>query len=131
VLTLKIVWAFIKKYWGIIALVVGAIIGILFFRQRQTSFGEQLKQIQDNHSAEIAAIKKAKNEEIAKHKANEAQLQKLLKSIEKQYVAQQQQLDAKKRAEVVQIVKKYGDDPVALANRLSESTGFKVILPTK
>jgi uncharacterized membrane-anchored protein YhcB (DUF1043 family) len=124
-------WAWLKKYWGIVALVVGAIIGAFMFRKQETSFADQMKKIQDAHAAEMKQINDARLEEERQHAANEKQLQVALVAVQVQYDAAMKDLDAKKKAQVADIVKQYGDDPVALAKKLSEATGFTIVLPSQ
>jgi len=125
------VWAWLKKYWGFVALIAGTIAGVFLFRKQDVSFADQMKKIQDAHEAEMKQINDARAEEARQHAANQKQLEVALAAVQVQYDAAMKDLDAKKRAEVADIVKQYGDDPVALAQKLSEATGFTVILPSK
>lgn len=123
-------WSYVKKYWAYVALVVGAIVSAVLLKQQQTSVADQLKQVNDAHAAELKQINDAREAEEKQHLLDEQQLQTTLVSVEKQYDDQKKQLDDQKRAEVIAIVKQYGDDPVALAKKLSDATGFEIILPT-
>jgi hypothetical protein len=122
-------WTFVKKYWKILALIVGAIVGFVLFQKQKTSFADDLKAINDAHDAEMKAIEAARAEEARKNAENSARLEAALVAVQKQYDEQKRALDAKKKAEIEQIVKDYGDDPNALAKKLSEVTGFVIVLP--
>ena len=56
-------------------------------------------------------------------------VEKDLAIVEQQYEQQKKELDEKKKNEIKSILEKHQNDPVALAKRLSEVTGFKVIMP--
>lgn len=128
-MTIKTLWAVVKKYWQLILLVVGAIISFFLFRQKENSFVQDYQKIQDNHAKEIDTINAANKEEETKLLANQQKLQTALDAVQKQYDAQNQALDDKKKAEITQIVKDYGHDPVALTQQLSQATGFTVVMP--
>lgn len=122
-------WSWLKKYWQLILLIVGAIIAAIFFAGREVSFADDYKRIKEVHDEELKQIEEARAEERRKNAENAARLQKALAAVQKEYDSQREQLDNKKKKEIKKIVDEYGDDPVALAQRLSEATGFTVILP--
>jgi multidrug efflux pump subunit AcrA (membrane-fusion protein) len=128
-MTVAHVWAYAKKYWQLILLVVGGVVGIFLLRSKENSFTDDYKKIQDNHAKEIAAINAANAEQTAKLEANQQKLQAALDAVQKQYDAQNKALDDKKKAEITQIVKDYGHDPDALARQLSSATGFSIVMP--
>lgn len=90
---------------------------------------EHIRKIQDAHDAEIKKINAAREEERAAHEANLRQLQRVLADVQRQYDDARLELDKKKKAEITDLVKRYGDDPQGLAEKLSAVTGFKVVLP--
>lgn len=123
-------WLIIKKWWGLAALIVMTILGYLFFRREQQSLADQFKKLQDSHDQEIKAIDDARIEEEKAHEANLKKMQDTLDAVQKQYDQQEKDLDDKKKAEIADLVKQYSDDPDTLAQKLSEATGFQVILPS-
>ena len=128
-MTLLNAWLWIKKHWEILLLVVGAIGGALLFRKRETSFSDDYKKIQEIHEKELATIQKSRDDERQKLEDNQRKLQATLDAVQKKYDEQERQLDDKKKAEIADIVKQHGNDPVELARQVSSVTGFKVILP--
>lgn len=90
---------------------------------------DSLKKINDAHAVELKQINDAMTQEQKQHDADEAKLQATLATVQKQYDAAQKQLDDQKKAEVAALVKQYSNDPVGLAQKLSEATGFAVELP--
>lgn len=128
---LQVFWSYVKKYWGILAIVLGAIIGFLFFRRQSSNTADMIKQLNDAHALELKQINDARAAEEAQHQANENQLNAALAAVQKEYDAAQKQLDDTKKAEVAQLVKDYGNQPDVLAQKLSDTTGFKIILPTQ
>lgn len=125
----RILWAHLKKNWQLILTIILGVVGLLLFRRSQGDMIEQVRKIQDAHDAEIKKINAARAEERAAHEANLRQLQKVLADVQKQYDDARLELDKKKKAEIADLVKRYGDDPQGLADRLSAVTGFKVVLP--
>lgn len=123
-------WLVVKKWWGLIVLVAATILGYFFFRRQEDSFADKFKKLQDSHDQEIKAIDDARIEEEKAHEANLKKMQDTLDAVQKQYDQQEKDLDAKKKAEIADLVKQYHDDPDTLAQKLSEATGFQVILPS-
>lgn len=123
------IWATIKKYWSLFALVAGAIAAVVVFRQQGSSFSDDLKRVKDAHDEEIRRIEAAREEERLQHLANEEKLKDTLEAVQRHYDDAKRDLDSKKKAQVEELVKKYNDDPVALAKQLSALTGLTIILP--
>lgn len=101
---------------------------VLLFRRDRTSLLEQMKSIQDSHEKEIKAIEEAYKKQLKKNEEALALMQKRLVDIQKQYDEAKIELDARKKKEIEDLLKKHGNDPDALAKKLSEATGFKIIL---
>ena len=120
---------FVKKYWQLLLLIIGAIVGILLFKRTDDTFTDKLKKIQAAHNKEIEQIEKIHEQEKKEHQENVKKLQNTLDSIQKQYDDAKKDLDENKKKEIEKIVKKYKNDPNALTKRLSDVTGFTVILP--
>jgi len=127
---LATVWVYIKKYWGIAVLVIGTVAGFFLFRKEQSGFADNLKKIQEAHDEEIKKIQEARAEEQRQHEANVKKLQDTLVAVQKHYDDAKEALDDKKKKEIADLVKQYGDKPDVLAQKLSEATGFVIILPT-
>lgn len=124
---LKSVWAFLKKWWSLFALVIGGIFGVLLFVKRERTFADERKQINETHEEALRKINVIREEERAQHLANQQRLKDTLADIERQYNESKKQLDAKKKAEVTKIFNEHKNDPDALARRLSQATGLKVV----
>ena len=122
-------WLFFKKNWGYIVVLIGALISIAFFKKDRSSLLEELRTIRDSYEKQIKEIDKIHQEERKKNTEALLLLQKRLSEIQKQYDDAKVELDKKKKAEVEDLMKKYQDDPDTLAKKLSDLTGFKVILP--
>ena len=120
---------FLKKYW--FYLLTGIVIIALYFnfRMANNAILKEVKSINDSHQVEIDSIRSALEEEKKQHDANIAKLQQSLDEVQKQYVAASAALSDKKKQEIIDIMTKYGKDPTALAKKLSEATGFQIVLP--
>lgn len=121
--------AYIKKYWGIAALVLTAIFGFFLFRKQSTDFVDNLKKIQDAHDEELKQIQEARDAEEKQHLENEKKLQAALETVQTHYDDAKKDLDSKKKKEIEDLIKQYGDNPDVLAKKLSEATGFIIVLP--
>ena len=120
-------WAFLKKNWRYVLAAVGTVTAIFLFRRDRMSLLTQLKEISESHKKEIKKIEEAHEEERKKNAEALKLLQKRLVDVQKQYEEAKVELDAKKKAEIEKLIKKHGNDPKALAEKLSEVTGFKII----
>jgi seryl-tRNA synthetase len=126
---LQIIWTFIKKYWELFLLLAGAFVAIVLFRQQRSTFVEDVKKLQDAHDEEIKKINAARDEERRIAVENQKKLTKALELVQAQYDDAKKELDEKKKKEIEQLVKEYGNKPDELAKRLSEATGFVIVMP--
>lgn len=127
-LTLKLIWANVRKYWWVAA----AVVGFILFKRWTDQSGDlaaTLEKIQKAHQDEIDAINAANEQRSQATQQNLKKMQERLDAVEKQYAEAQQELDEQKKAEITDILAKDGHDPEALAKKLSEATGFRIILP--
>lgn len=123
-------WTYLKKYWFIVAAIVGFFVFEIWSSNKNTTdLAKTITDLNKKHQDELDAIQKAHDQEDAQHQADEAKMQAQLASIQAQYDAAQKQLDETKKAELSQIIKDTQGDPAALAQKLSEATGFQVVLP--
>lgn len=126
---LQKVWLYIKKYWQIILVITLGIIGLIVFKIDHDRLLQQIMDIQKNHDEEIEKINAARDEEKRQHAANVKRLQDAMDTIQRQYDEAKRVLEEEKKKQIKDIVTQYGNDPVGLSEKLSEVTGFKVILP--
>lgn len=122
---------FFKKFWGWIIAFFAAIFGALFFvnNKRKDAEAKALKDIIDSHNKEINEIKETVAEEHVKLAENEKQYKETMETIQDQYEEASQDLSNKKKEQISQLVRDYGKNPNELAKKLSDVTGFKIILP--
>ena len=120
-------WAFFKKNWRYFLAIAGTLVAVLLLRRERTSLLEQIKLIQDSHEKELKAIEDAYKNQLKKNEEALALMQKRLVDIQKRYDEAKIELDTRKKKEIEDLLKKHGDDPDALAKKLSEATGFKIV----
>jgi len=120
----------IRTYWQLIFIVLGSIAGFFLFRKQEVGFNDTVNKLLKNHSEEIDKINKIREEEKQQHLENEKKLKETLDVIQTQYDIAKKELDDKKKKQIEEIVKQYGNDPVKLAKQLSEATGFSIIMPS-
>ena len=128
-LQFKKLWLYIKKYWQVISMICGGVAAFLLLRKEDKSFQDELKKLQNSHDEELKKIQLAHDEERRQHEENVKKLQETLANVQSQYDAAKKELDDEKKKEIEELVKNYGEDPEALSQKLSEVTGFQIVLP--
>lgn len=123
------VWSYCKRYWFVAVAIIGFVL-FEMWRSNQSDLAKTLADIQKSHDDELKKIQDAHDLEEQQHQQNEQQLQAQLALVEKQAEDAQKELDDTKRAEIKQIIKDTQGDPVALAQKLSDATGFQIVIPT-
>lgn len=126
---LKTALALLKKYWKVLAVILAATVGFFLLRKRDLSFVDELRKVQASHDEEVRQINAVREEERKQHAENLRRRDEALAVVQRQYDESMTQLDSKKKKEIEQIVKEHGKDPVALAQKLSEATGFTIVMP--
>lgn len=126
---LKTSFTFVKAYWQYFLIAAAFILGMLVYRRTTVDFSRQLKEIQDRQREEIDEIRRAYDNELKQKEENERRLQDRIEKIQRQFEDAKQTLDDEKQKQVKDLVEKYGDDPVVLAQKLSQLTGFIVVIP--
>jgi len=118
---------FLKKYWQYIAIFFAGAASVLWFKRRPPE--DDAPAIRDAHDKQLDAINGVRKDERTKTDEATEKLEKDLAIVQRQYEDHKKELNEKKKEEIKNILEKHQDDPVALAKRLSEVTGFKVIMP--
>jgi len=119
----------LKKYWQMFLLITLVVVFFIFNRRRNIDFSQRLEQIQTTHQVELAKIEKISQQERQEHEENEKKLRQTLQLLQAKYDEQMREFDDKLKVEVEKLVKQYKNDPVALAQEISKTTGFKIIYP--
>lgn len=97
-----------------------------FFKRYDDGWAEKFEELQIGHEEQIKKIDAAREEERIRHKKNIEQLKSELEIVQKKYEDQKKALEIKKKTIVKKIVEESGNDPNALAQQLSEVTGFRI-----
>lgn len=130
-LTFKIAWSYTKKYFWLITLVIGFILGLVLMivarRPMDADWQKRIDELQKKHLEEVERIRmeqeKKSLELIKKYEAT-------LSDIERQYAAKQKKLEEEKRKEIEDIIVQYGNDPVKVTQELAGLLpGIEVKLP--
>lgn len=120
---------FLKKNWRYFAIAIFTILVLLFLQKDRISLTQQLQSTRTAYEERINQIENARKEERRQNDEALSQLKKKLVDVQKQYDDAKVELEKKKKEEIKDLVEKYADDPEELAKKLSEVTGFKIILP--
>lgn len=129
-LFLNKLWSVAKPYTIQFAVVVG-VGGALFFyfKQVKDTMVDKLQEQQKIHDTAITKIEEAQYLERKTREVNIRQLQASLEDIQKKYDEDLKALEKKKSAQVTSLVQQYEEDPTAMAKKLSELTGFRLVTP--
>lgn len=115
----------------LLGLVVFCIIAFayVFHTQKTNMYIENIKQLELFHQEELRKINSAINEERQQHEINVAKLQSDLLDVRTKYKDSIDILDKKKKINTASLVQKYSGDSMGMATKISEITGFKVVMP--
>ena len=117
---------FVKKFWGLI-LGAGAFVLYLVLRKKTTNdTSTAVRSAGDNFADNSQA---ARDRERQRADAEAERHRRATEEIVQKYKNEREKLNVEVQAEADQIVKKYGMQPVKLAEELSKVTGFKIIMP--
>lgn len=125
----QFVLSFLKNNWQTLAIASLLVAWATTSKCQSSAYQKDIKALQEQHTIEIDALKKAHDIEVQSKIENERRLQTRLQEIQSQFDTAQQRLDQEKKTQVAEIVKKYGDDPDELTRQIGELTGFTVIMP--
>ena len=120
---------FLKKFWGYFVAGFGIIVGIFLFKKKTDSYDSTIRDMRDSHRKELDDIEKERILERSRYEQNEKKYLEDLAIIQEKYEKAKIDLDEKKKKEIEDILKTYGNRPDELAKKLSEVTGFKIVLP--
>lgn len=117
-----------KKYWQYIAIFFIGIFGFILFRKKDTPVDDK-KPSRDAKDNQLDKIDDIRKDERDKQDVVDKNLEEGLKVVEQQYEQQKKELSEKKKEEIKSVLQAHKNDPVGLAKKLSEVTGFKIIMP--
>ena len=124
--TLKKTWTWLKHNWYVPVVVIYTLVLWLLFRT-----GNQAKEVLDirskSYEAQINAINEAHKEEIRKRDEILKKYDETIKKIEEEFAKKNEELDSKKRKTVKELVKKYYNEPDALAKMIAEKFNFDYV----
>ena len=112
------------KYYISIALVGAAAIFIFFVLKKKDKAWEMVQKIKDNHNKELDIINNSHKEVSEKKRKEVEKYHKIRKEIEDKHKKQNDDLNTNYKEDVDRLMKKYENDPQALAKRLSEEFGI-------
>jgi len=123
---LKKTWTWLKHNWYVPLVVVYTLVLWLLFRK-----GSEAKRVleirSESYEEQINAINKAHKEEIQKRDEILRKYDETIKKIEEEFEKKNEELDNKKRKSVKELVKKYYNEPDALAEMIAEEFGFDYV----
>jgi uncharacterized protein (DUF2225 family) len=117
-----------QKYWSMIVISITAIIAFFIFK-KNNNLNSRIHFLNQKHKEELSKIEAARIFERRQKEENEKKYKETLESIKLKYLEEKQVLEKNKEKEISAIIKKHGNDPEELALVLSNTTGFKIILP--
>lgn len=130
-LTIKVVWALLKKYFFMVTLVSGFVLGIvLMVILGKPPTVDWQKKIDDLNKKHIEEIERIRAEESRKVQELVKKYELTMKDIERQYVEKQQALEESKKKEIEDLIVQYGNDPKKVTAELANALpGIVVKMP--
>lgn len=123
--TLQLIWAWCRKYWGIVLAIAGFVVGYALFRRGDVDIGKILDGIRDDHKKDVDSIKR-KDDEIKREKDRlKREEEEKLAELDKKYSNLKKDLDAETRKRADEIMSDTKSDPDELAKRLAAVLGSK------
>ncbi len=124
-------WNFVKSNWKIIlqiAIIVGSFVWIF---SRESKLADVIQHMNDTHQVEIDKINQVREQEKKEHAAEARELKEAMTKIEAEYAAAQAELAKRSQKQQVQMVKKYENDMVGLAQAAASELGLVAVDPSK
>ena len=125
-IALKKVWAFLKTYWYIPALIIVAIV----LKSKSKSVEEILEVARDSHKKQLDAIDNAEKEKKESRQVIEAEYENAVKEIEADYAKKNKALSDRDKKYVKSVIKDWTDDPDQMAERIRMKFGFEYVPKT-
>jgi hypothetical protein len=121
--------SFLKSNWKLCLSIVLALgMGGVFLHKKMVDQTAELTLLKKTKDEEISKIIHAQEIQEAKHVENEKRLNDALNDINSKYTTAIRQLNTKRKTQIAEIVKSDEHNPDELARKLSEVTGFKVMV---
>lgn len=120
---------FFKKFWGLFVAAGSIFLGVIMYKKKVEYYDGLLQDAQQSHDKQVKELQEIREKERSQYQENEQRYKDQMAALEKQYEDAKKVFDEKKKTEAAVIVKKYGNKPDLLAQKLSEVTGFKIVMP--
>lgn len=120
-------WQFVRSNaFSTLLLATAAYGAYKFFQREQTSVADKIDQLSKLHDVQLKSVSDAYELERKAHEENLKKLQASLDDIQKKYDERLRELAEMKEKRVKKIIDEAGDDPVVMATKVTEVTGFQV-----
>ena len=119
-------WLWCKHNWKIVALLAYTIVLYLMFSKNTRNAKKMLADARAAHKAEVEALEKAYQEQIEKKDKNLEEYKLALELIELKLKERSEEITAKQKQRVREIVEETKDDPIKLAELIKEEFGFEI-----
>ena len=119
------IWTWFKNYWYVPIILILILVAALAGKGIKNKYFDILTQARENHKKEIDIIEKNHAEEKQKTKDAIKRYQENITSIEKDFNIKMEELPAKKKKEVDNILKKYNNNDDGMAKEIANILGAK------
>ena len=125
-------WELLKPHIPAIVLTSAVVIGgFVLLSDVKEDLVSRLQKQQAIHDEELKKVNAVVEAERRQHEENVKKLNSELAAIRQKYDEQIRSLEQRKADQVSGLVKQFNSDPVGMARRLSQLTGFKLVIPEK
>jgi len=127
------VFDFVKSNWKTIVVIMASCIVMWqinkIFSNKESSLVKQMDDLKKIHNEQIEQIKSAYDRELDKKEKNIKQLNQDLQDSKDEYDRLKQDIEDKKKTNIINTTKTYRGDPKGLAKKVNSVLGFEVVLP--
>jgi hypothetical protein len=129
VLFLRKLLSALKHYWYFPVVLIAFVVLAVVLRRIPSNLANVLSSAVEAHKAEVKVLEDTHAEEITKRNRALELYHAAIEKVEEKFRIDSIELDSKKRKDIKKIVEENQDDTEALAARISEYTGFEIVMP--
>ena len=123
----KKIWHFLKIYWYVPLLLSWAIILWFIAKKQSKDITEVFWTAEESFRKQLHIINKSHEKEIQERNQILKRYEDTIKQLEQDRKQKNEELSAKEKKKVKELVEKYKDDPEAYAREIADKFGFEFV----
>ncbi len=125
----KKVWAWLKAYWYIPAMLLYTFVLWIFFRRNASAALDVLEASKESYEKQIAVLKETHDRETEKRDKALKQYEDIVNILEQDYAERHEALSEAKKKKVKELIATFDEDPAGLISMLEEKFGINYVPP--